>query len=551
MSDMNDYGFESEGVRGGGPIRLSKKTIGELELDAKDAAIIRGLEKELEEDPPIATNPVTTEELEGIIESWEKEPFVAGHLVDVREVKVIEEDTREYDNEGNITTHGAISRLKGLDTFFLTGVAGSGKSYLLNRWIEQGDNNIELVASTGIAAVNLNSTTIHSRLGFYNTQSLVDSYVRGRLLRNLERIASKVNGLVLDELSMFGAKALDTIMLAVKEMNKYRAAEGKKPFVFGTTGDFLQLPVVPDKNDPSSSLYAFEGDCWEELFEPNTIRLTKVWRQSNPLLLEALNHIRVGRGSEGVECLVRAGVEFTDTLDANFQGTTIFPTNKLVDNFNDVSLLNLKTEKVRVSSERWYKGQRQPNEWENNIPSELTLKLGAYVMILANDSPAFTYANGDCGWLEAYDEVSEVATIRLARNGQVVRVPKIVREDITSEWNSSWYGCDEKEVERRSVKGKPVYTDNKPYFNTENKKYIKGQCRFLPLRLAYATSNHKVQGLSLDRVQIDISHSFFGSPGMIYVSLSRAKTLEGLRVKGSPKLLAERVKCDERVKRFA
>jgi len=510
MSDMNDYGFDSDSVGGGGTIRLSKKTIGELELDAKDAAIIRGLEKELEENPPVATNPVTTEELEEIIKGGFSpdvdKPFdVYEHIgggftprVGVSEVAPATyvcdgsgEDTREYDDEGNITTYGAISRLNNMNTPFLTGVAGSGKSYLLNKWIE-GGADVELLASTGIAAVNIGTTTIHSRLGFYNTQSLKDAYIRGKLLRNLERIGSKIGGIILDEVSMFEADALETIILAVKEMNKYRDAEGKKPFVLGLTGDFLQLPPVKDNKDPMSGKFAFEGDSWEELFEPNTVKLTKVWRQSNPLLLDALNHIRVGRGEEGVRCLIEAGVEFSDNLDSKFDGTTIFPVNRLVDNFNDVALMNVDGEKVKIGSKRWYVGGKESTEWKNNIPYELNLKIGSYVMILANDSPRFSYANGDCGWLEAWDDEEKVATVKLARNGSRVKVGQVVREDIVSEWVESWYGCSEKSLDRLGKEGKPEYRENeKPYLNTMNKKYVKGQVLFTPLRLAYASSVHK------------------------------------------------------------
>jgi hypothetical protein len=205
---------------------------------------------------------------------------------------------------------------------FLTGAAGTGKTYHLRRQIDENPNWGLLTATTGIAAVNLGPgvTTINSALGYFDSDSLNDAYRSGWLERRLHSIAQQYRYLVIDESSMLSGRQLDLIYQATTAANSY----GESPLSLFLTGDFCQLP-------PVSEPWAFEAECWP-MFEANTTRLTKVERQSDPKFLEALTFLRSGRGAETAEILHSTGV-FERHLDNDFAGTTILPTNAEVDGY--------------------------------------------------------------------------------------------------------------------------------------------------------------------------------------------------------------------------
>lgn len=447
----------------------------------------------------------------------------------------------------HITTEQAIAKLKESTYSFLTGVAGSGKSYTLSNLLELEPGFATICATTGIAGVNLGVPTINSLFKYFDTNSLEQKRINNKIRKELERLAKGSGGLVVDEVSMMDGLQLQIIHDEVREFNHERRMEGKPEFRLILTGDFAQLPPVKAK-------YAFEVEAWE-FFGPNTIKLTKVWRQTNPHLLDGLNAIRRGDGPLGAQILSAAGCEFASDIDPRFDGTTLISKNDKVDRFNLTSLARVDGSTQYIPSRKWQHGQFPPSDWKN-IPDELGLKIGAFVMILANDSPEFTYANGDCGHVEEIcyvedlegKQIPHTVNVRLTRNNELVTIPKIIREWTQTE---EPYGVSKKEVDEIPGLGKPIWLmDEKPVYSKDRKRYIVGQIEFMPLRLAYATTIHKSQGLSLDKVQIDLSDNFFGSPAMAYVALSRCKTLEGLRLVGSPKLLANRVSVDPKVRRF-
>ena len=178
------------------------------------------------------------------------------------------------------------------------------------------------------------------------------------------------------------------------------------------TGDFMQLP-------PVKAEWAFKADCWPE-FDKHTTRLTKCWRQSDQRFLEAINLIRRGDGVGGARLLKDIGVQFAMSADQSFDGTTIIAKNDQVDRYNFTAHSKVQGVLHRVCSSRWGKVR---SEW-SQIPPDLGLKNGALVMILTNDTPLFTYVNGDCGHVEGY-ELNEVDggehfAIKLKRTGEVV-----------------------------------------------------------------------------------------------------------------------------------
>lgn len=411
---------------------------------------------------------------------------------------------------------------------FTTGAAGTGKTYYWRERIREDSSEGELCATTGIAGVNLGTVTINSRLRYFDTESMIDAYVSGRLVSRLARMGSRVRNIIIDEGSMMPAEQLDTLYQAVVEANQRKIITKNNPDGLGIVfvGDFCQLP-------PIKARWAFEAECWLE-FEKGVQRLEKNWRQGDGAFLDAINALRTGNGEEGASLLTSTPAEFSESLDLHFPGTTIMAKNDEVDRFNWQALQRVRGEKFSVNSKRWHVA-KPPGEWKN-IPERLELKIGAYVMILANDTREFTYANGDCGLVVGRDSTS--VQVRLARNDEVVSIGLIERKVHSPDKDN--FG---KAIPKTSTWGGV-------WFDDLAQKYCIGSIRYLPLRLAWASTCHKSQGLTLDRVQLNLRNHFFSSPAMTYVSVSRCRTPEGLRIIGSPELLAERCKIDPRVKRW-
>ena len=466
---------------------------------------------------------------------------------------------------------------------FITGPAGSGKTYLQKGLIEKDGNYGILCATTGIAAVNLGATTLNSVLKYYDTNSLRDRFNQGRLTSTLHKLGKKTKRLVIDEISMMDGKQLDYIYQAILQVNEYQdMREGKYAGAMGIvlTGDFCQLPPV---NAP----WVFESECWEH-FERNTTKLTKIWRQDNLECLQAINAARSGKGKECVEILRSLKVRFVPMSGPpqKFDGTTIMSKNDTVDNFNYSTLLEIPGDAFGLKTMTW---GDQAGEWKN-IPEMLRLKENAYVMILSNSQgeEAGLYANGDCGYIQSKDPDGTI-WVKLVRNERLVGIRPIIRYKSISGADGEKMGLrpdgrvdditelspDEKDLEHEIslIFGvsptKPrvahLYCDGdcgwdqpgrkhgpwgQPSYNCNSGTWNVGAIKYYPLRLAYATTVHKSQGLTLDKCQIDCRDAFFSSPNMAYVALSRCRTPDGLIIVGDEKRLENAVKLEPKVRRF-
>lgn len=421
---------------------------------------------------------------------------------------------------------------------YVTGSAGTGKTTIMRAWARENPGAV-LCATTGIAAVNLgDAVTVNSLLGYFDLASLRENYLHNFLQKRFRRLRTGgVTRLILDEVSMLEADALTFLVRALEEVNNEAAVlRGEEPEMGLTlVGDFLQLPPIgakligedgKPKRNVEKAKYAFQAPEWDEHFAPNVVRLTKIHRQADLAFVQALQALRKADGLEALEALRPC---LTRQTDANFSGTTIYAKNAEVERHNMLKLRELAAESFIYTAQR--NGKERP-EWKN-IPETLVLKPGALVMVLNNfydnleGERELIAANGDLAeYLGPGTEnkggtrVQATALIRLKRNDRLVTIPRVEDEF------------------------------KKP---TGDKKFpweVVGTIHYLPLRLAYATTVHKSQGLTLDQVQLSIADPFWAAPAMLYVGVSRARTLEGLRIVGTMEQLRAKAKFDARVEEW-
>lgn len=415
----------------------------------------------------------------------------------------------------------------------LSGTAGVGKTWMARELVLQ-QPGVVLAATTGIAAINLGEgTTINSLLRYYDTKSLEAMYTNGVLYMQLQALRrAGIQRIVLDEKSMLDGGQLTYLARAIEEINDPEGGletigasveeatareamvdenDGLPPIGLTLVGDFGQLA-------PVKAPFAFESVMWDRFAATRTV-LTEVKRQDSQEFIRGLHAVRAGDVVTALQ--VFTPDLFHHTLDDSYAGSTVFAKNIAVARYNQLRLDHLMTPLVQCTATRWG-GQRK--EWEA-IPNTLRLKEGALVMTLANartPEGALDYVNGDLGRFLGFDGDGH-ALVDLVR-GHTVCVLPITREctvPLTPERRATLLEAD--------MPGR-----------IKGRHEIVGEITYTPLRLAWATTVHKSQGLTLDRCQINLGDSFFRHPGMLFVALSRARTLEGLRLVGTPGQLAQR-----------
>lgn len=406
---------------------------------------------------------------------------------------------------------------------------------------------IMLCATTGIAAINLGEgvTTINSLLGFFDTASLRDTWSQGFLSVKLMRLwRAGLRQIVLDEVSMMDAEQLTILSAAIDEINDRLGDSQERRLGLTLVGDFLQLP-------PIKAPFAFESDFWPR-YEENTTILREFRRQTDPQFLQALQHARRGEGAAAVDYFSRY---FQLSQDPNYPSTTLLSKNMEVDRFNLLRASKVQGDRVTFRASRWGKERA---EWKQ-VPDELHLKTNTLVMILSNEKEydpetgeagEFIYVNGDTGILKEADP--NCAHVELRRTGQVEPVTMVKRrnleplepgkrKELRSQGKGHLIVCAN--LSCRDCKENPGTCRNAKY-------EIVGELVYMPLRLAYATTVHKSQGLTMDQVQVDFRDRFFDSPGMLYVALSRVRTPEGLRLVGRHDQFVRRCQTDPKVRRW-
>ena len=389
----------------------------------------------------------------------------------------------------------ALKILKSKQNIFLTGSAGTGKTFLLNQFIEylkKEKIRVSVTASTGIAATHLGGRTIHSWSGMGIENKLDDKQIR-KLLRD-EKLRDKIRNaevLIIDEISMLDAKRLDLL-------NKIcQVARG--PFLsFGglqvvMCGDFFQLPPVNRENGKVK--FAYESYAWEEA-KIKVCYLDQQYRQNDLEFVDILNKIRENKASEDV--LNKLETRLFKKIDCSIEPTKLYTHNVDVDEINNSELAKICEKKMiyRMDS----KGPEKIVLFLKKnclAPEELNLKLGAVVMFVKNNFRE-GYVNGTLGKVVGFDK-SNLPIVEIKSEKKITATPV------------SW------ELEE---KGKVI-----------------AEIRQIPLRLAWAITVHKSQGMSLDAAEIDLSKSF--ERGMGYVALSRVRRLDGIKLMGINQMALE------------
>ena len=384
----------------------------------------------------------------------------------------------------------ALNILKTGNNVFITGSAGTGKTYLLNKftfYLKSRKIIPTIVAPTGIAASHLQGQTIHSffSLGIRDT---VDDYYIDSLLdkKYLQTRFSKLKVLIIDEISMVSPEIFSSIDRILKAFKKNDNPFGGVQTIL--SGDFFQLPpiskVVKEKR------FAWQSPTWKEL-ELKTCYLQEKFRQDDNVLISILDEIRSGKVTSASYDLLNSRLE--KKLDIDFTPTKLYTHNIDVDRINNDELnkLNNTSHTFKYKSEGTQKNIEKIFK-SSLVLEEMVLKKDAVVMFIKNNNE-LGYVNGTTGVVIDFDKQSGLPIVK-TYSGSVIRLKL---EDWTIE---------------------------------NDKGSITAKVSQVPLKLAWAITIHKSQGMTLDSAEIDLSKTF--EVGQGYVALSRIKNIDGLRLMG-------------------
>ena len=387
-------------------------------------------------------------------------------------------------------------------SFFLTGKAGVGKSYLIEKIrdeLEASHKTVAVTAMTGCAAVLLGTKakTLHSWAGIGLGRD--PPVVLIQTIRKIDKYRTRwrmVDTLILDEISMMTPdllETLDTIARAIR-FNKSHLPMGGIQCIF--VGDFYQLPPVTRDGELK---FVFESPKWKEIF-PNTVELTQIIRQDNPVFHRILHEARDGTLSEESLVILREK-QGLPWQKLEIRPTLLFSRKFEVDHVNAVNIKKLTSQRQLYTATTVLdptctlkndKIQQAIQKCDRDAPysSELILAVGAQVMLLKNLNTEAGLVNGSRGVVVGFTETSFPLPVVKFKNGLQHTVDY-----------ATWDCFDLEGVKRKQI----------------------------PLVLAYAITIHKAQGATLDCVLIDVGASTF-EYGQAYVALSRLRNLDSLYI---------------------
>ncbi len=393
----------------------------------------------------------------------------------------------------------ALDILKLGHNVFLTGAAGSGKTYVLNEYInflKKHGAAVGITASTGIAATHIGGLTIHSWSGLGVRDMLQDRELKELLDKSyLRKRFDRTKILIIDEVSMLHPFQLDMVDRICRAFKQDSLPFGGMQVVL--SGDLFQLPPI-SKNGETTN-YINQSQAWHET-NFNVCYLSEQYRHDDDILTDILNDIR--NNNSGEHTLKELRKRYRKELPGVITPTKLYTHNIDVDRINNKELRALAgTSQVYDMKSRGNKALVGFLKKSCLAPEVLRLKKGAAVMFVKNNFES-GYVNGTVGVVVDFDSSFPVV----------------------------------KTHERKTILVSPED------WVIEEEGKIKAKISQVPLRLAWAITVHKSQGMTLDIAEIDLSKSFV--PGMGYVALSRIRSLEGLRLMGLNKTALE---VDERV----
>ncbi len=387
-----------------------------------------------------------------------------------------------------MTQQEALEVLKLGYNVYLTGPAGSGKTFLLNQYVhflKSQKVGVGITASTGIAATHMNGRTIHSWAGLGIKNEITADYLK-KLLKNvnfrMRFLSTKV--LVIDEVSMLHSFRLDMVDKVCRAFKRSDLPFGGLQVIL--SGDFFQLPPVCKNGEDDSFINT--SNAWRDM-NIQICYLSEQFRQQDNGFLNILNDIRAGEASDISLGLLNG--RFNQAITSKITPTKLYTHNVDVDAIN-----NFELDKINRKPKFFKMGQKGDSRLVETLkngclaPEELILKKDAVVMFVKNNFDK-GYVNGTIGKIINFDSMG-YPVVRTIKEKEILASP------------ASW--------------------------TIEENDVIKAEINQIPLRLAWAITVHKSQGMSLDVAEIDLSKAF--TFGMGYVALSRVRTLDGIKLMG-------------------
>ena len=448
---------------------------------------------------------------------------------------------------GSMRQSSALDILKTGQNVFLTGSAGSGKTYTLNQYIDYLRARrvpVAVTASTGIAATHMNGTTIHSWSGIGIKDELSD-----RDLTNLSRkqfLADRLKDtavLVIDEISMLHAKQLNLVSQVLKHIRKNDKAFGGIQVV--VAGDFFQLPPIGSKGESNREKFAFMSEAWLDA-KFHICYLSEQHRQVSEAanggldLDDILNQIR--RQEVTFEAI--AALENTYDQSVDIKRTRLYTHNLNVNKINDKELALLDGEMMRF--EATTTGDSKLVETLKKTvrtQDELVLKVGAKVMFIKNNAE-LGVSNGTMGELIGFAAVKiedKESSDALIEDDSSDDIDEEAAGEKTAKAKKSAAKKDKEKPKSKKPttqkmpvvrlnSGREVIAEPEEWIIEDETGEVLASYLQVPLCLAWAITIHKSQGMTLDAAEIDLSRTF--ELGQGYVALSRLKSLAGLQLLG-------------------